>query len=140
MGRFVFDWQDIYDPLRRSDVFYCMGNHHNPILTISYGDRRVMIACDGEMNFWHNDVKVRSDNDLPDAGIHTDTDWLKARENDIDDGLFPWFDAYEYLEDSGDWIHLDMVYGDLNEIILAVQRLLLFPELLPRQLVWEGLR
>lgn len=140
MSRFDFKWLDFYDPLRRSDVFYCMGNHHNPVLEISFDDRRVMIACDGEMNFWYNDVKVRSDKDLPDAGIRTDTDWHNAMETGIHDGLFPWFDAYEYLEDNHEWFHLDMVYGDLNEIILAVQRLLLFPETLPRQLVWEGLR
>jgi hypothetical protein len=35
---------------------------------------------------------------------------------------------------------LDMVYGDLNEIIKAVQRFILFPEDMDSRLVQEGIR
>ena len=139
MSEFKFEWIDRYDSLRRSDVFYCMGNNHNPVVDIKYDGRLIRIACDGEMNFDWNGVTVRNDNDLMSAGIFTDKDWLEVLDDNDFDALLPWFDAYEEIEGEF-WVHLDMVYGDLNEIIKAVQRFILFPEDTDSRLVQEGIR
>jgi hypothetical protein len=118
---FKFNWIVSYDPLRKSDVFYCEGYNHTPLLYIEYMDKRVMISCDGEMHFEYNDVIVRHCEDLVEAGIHTDAHWTKAI-HEIEDGLFPWFDAYEWDEDSQEWQHLDMVNSEYEDIILQVQK------------------
>lgn len=121
---FKFEWVVTYDPLRKSDVFYCDGYNHTPLLYIEYNDQRVMIACDGEMHFEYNEVVVRSADDLPEAGINTDSDWVKAI-HELDDGLFPWFDAYEWDEDYMQWEHLNMVNSEYEDIILQAQRYLM---------------
>jgi hypothetical protein len=121
---FEFDWKDRYDHLAKSDVFYCLGTTHSPVVYIRYNNRIVQISCDGEMDFWYNDVRIRSYEGLIKAGILTDTDWLKARE-EIHDGSFPWFDAYMEDPETYNLEHLDMVHGDLDDIILEVQKYLM---------------
>ena len=125
--RFIFEWEMNYNPIQKSDIFYSEGYSHNPVVYISFNDRRVMISCDGQMNFYLDDTKVRSCFDLVKANVVNDTDWQIVRNHpDFGySGLFPWFDAYEYNEDTNDWEHLDMVYGEIDEIILAVQRYLM---------------
>ncbi len=121
---FEFDWKDRYDPLAKSDIFYCEGYTHSVVLYIKYNNRIVEISCDGEMDFWYNDVRVRSYSDLIKAGILTDTDWRKAQDS-IHDGSFPWFDAYMEDPETYEMEHLDMVHGDLDDIILEVQQYLM---------------
>jgi hypothetical protein len=121
---FEFQWVDQYDHLAKSDVFYCLGYTHNAIAYIRYNNRIILISCDGEMDFWYNDVRIRSCNDLVEAGITTDTEWLKARE-EIHDGSFPWFDAYIEDPETYELEHLDMVHGDLDDIILNAQQYLM---------------
>lgn len=123
---FQFDWSEIYNPLAKSDVFYCVGNHHNPVVNISFMGREVMIACDGRMNFFIGKQRVRTSSDLQQAGIKTDADWRKFQDSDEFAGFVhtntPWFDAYEWNERTKEWKHLDKVYYDLDSIILDVQR------------------
>jgi hypothetical protein len=121
---FKFRWVVCYDPLRKSDVFYCDGYHHTPLLYIEFKDETVMIACDGEMHFEYNDVIVRNSEDLFEAGIRTDADWVKAI-HELEDCLLPWFDAYEWDEDYKEWKHLDMVNSEYEDIILQAQRYLM---------------
>jgi len=122
---FEFQWVDTYDHLAKSDVFYCLGYTHNAVVYMRYNNRIILISCDGEMDFWYNDVRIRSCNDLIEAGILTDTDWQKARDT-IDDGSFPWFDAYIEHPETYELEHLDMVNGDLDDIILQAQRYMMY--------------
>lgn len=119
---FHFSWEMIYSPLQTMDIFYCDGYGHNPVLFIEYRGKRVMISCDGEMKFDYNDTRIRNCDDLIHAGITTDNEWYKAA-NSIENGYFPWFDAY--IEENNNWVHLDMVNGSLDDIILQCQRYLM---------------
>jgi hypothetical protein len=126
-NRFYFNWLVPYDPLAKNDVFYCEGYNHNPVVRITFNNREVMISCDGEMNFYIGDTRVRSRQDLEEAGVKSDTDWELLRDDPdyFHDGLFPWFDAYEWSDSVGDWIHLEMVNGILDHTITQVQRYLM---------------
>lgn len=126
-NKFYFEWIDLYMHNRTSDVFYCLGEGHSPVVYIEFNGRRTMISCDGEMSFYYGDTRIRSGFDLAKARIDSDAIWEQIR-GCIDDGLFPWFDAYEWDQDGKYWNHLDMVSGDLNEIIFNVQHYLLFNE------------
>lgn len=121
-NKFYFEWHQAYDPHRKSDVFYVDYGTCSPVVDITFNDKRVQITCDGEMRFTYNNYDIRKYDDLIRSGILNDQDWFEA---DIHDGFFPWFDAYEYDEDKKDWVHLDMVNGDIDNIILHVQRYLL---------------
>lgn len=131
---FQFDWSEIYDHLAKSDVFYCVGNNHNPVVNISFKDREVMIACDGEMNFFIGDRRIRTSSDLKEAGIKTDTDWLKFCDSNEFASLThrntPWFDAYEWNKRTNEWMHLDKVHGDLDSMIIDIQRYLMINEVI----------
>lgn len=122
-----FDWHNIYDHKQISDVFYCIGNGHNQVVYMEFNGRRVKISCDGEMSFYYGNTRIRSNFDLEEAGIDSDAVWSQIRDS-VDDGLFPWFDAYEWNEEKEYWEHLDMVSGELDEIINRVQVYLAYNE------------
>jgi len=88
--------------------------------------REVMIACDGEMNFFIGEQRIKTTSDLQKAGIKTDLDWKKFQDSDEFAGFVhantPWFDSYEWNEHKKEWEHLDTVHYDLDSIIIAVQR------------------
>ena len=121
-NKFYFRWHQLYDPHRKSDIFYVDRGTSSPVVDITFNDKMVQITCDGEMMFTYNGYRIRKYDDLMDSGLVSDKEWNQV---DIHDGLYPWFDAYEYNEDNNEWIHLDMVNGDLDDIILEVQRYIL---------------
>ena len=125
-NRMTLIWHEEYHPLRKSDVFFCTGSTHTPVVTIDFNDHQVLISCDGELDFQWNDVRVRDFWDLMDSGIKTDSDWAKAIQ-DPQDGHYntPWFDAYEYSESTPYGEHLDMVNGDIDDAIVQAQRYLM---------------
>ena len=119
-------WHEEYHPLRKSDVFYCAGDTHTPVVTISFNNHEVLISCDGEFDFTHNDIRIRHFWDLIDAGIKTDVEWAEAISNAQDQHYStPWFDAYEYSEITPYGDHLDMVNGDIDDAIVMAQRYLM---------------
>lgn len=103
--------------LQRSDIFYADGSTHNHVAKVSFKDKTIHIYCDGEMDFTHNEVRVRNSSQLDDAGIYTDLDVKKIDQDQWMNN--PWFDAY--LEENGEIEHLDvgMLSGDIYEIILS---------------------
>ena len=107
-----------------SDVFYCDGYGHNLVAKVTYKDISINIYCDGEMRFIHNDITVRNNSQLEEAGIFTDSDVEKIDTNQWMDN--PWFDAYlDYDKEDSKYAlaafmgedHLDMVTGDINEAV-----------------------
>lgn len=126
-NKFYLDWHIAYDHHRKSDVFYCDGYRgHTPVVDINYMGKIVQISCDGEMDFEYKDFRVRNCDDLFDAGITSDLIWHKVIENYEISGNenTPWFDAY-LLDESNNWEHLDMVNGDIDDIIHSVQKFML---------------
>lgn len=123
-NKFYFEWHQIYDHHRKSDIFYHDHGTCSPVVDITFNNHTVQITCDGEMDFHVKDVHVRSYDDLIAAGIKTDLDWKELTNDSYFGywGLYPWFDAYEYDEDKKDWVHLDMVNGDIDDIIREVQK------------------
>lgn len=97
---------------KKLDIFYCDGYGHNHVAKIEYKNKAINIFCDGEMDFTHNNVRVRNNSKLEEAGIFNDSDVDKINLNQWINN--PWFDAY--LEDEYD-VHLDMVEGDIEESI-----------------------
>lgn len=126
-NKFYFNWHQIYDTNCKSDIFYHDYGNSSPVVDISFNGNRIMITCDGEMNFIYKGERVRQYRDLSKCGINTDIDWLKALDDDQDypEGFMPWFDAYEYNDSVNDWEHIDMVSGHIDDIILTVQKYLL---------------
>lgn len=129
---FDIEWLQHDEPDQRQDIFYCEGYEHSPVCIIKGNGKQVLISCDGEMRIIH---KINGDDyiitdywDLIEAGIKTDEDVYKVLE-DADWDCNPWFDAYDismnYQPELGPdnmGIHLDMVSGDLDEIIGLVKR------------------
>lgn len=125
--RFNFKWHEPYNHHRKSDVFYCDGYRgHVPIVDIEYMGKIVQISCDGELDFNYKDLRIRNCDDLIEAGIASDFVWHKVIENYEISGNenTPWFDAY-LLDESNQWEHLDMVNGNIDDIISSVQKFML---------------
>lgn len=125
------EWLAHEDKNQRTDVFYCDGYHHTPVCIVKNKYRKVLIACDGEMRakFIDSDGEEHTITDcweLEAAGIKTDSD-LQKHEDKIEWIDNPWFDAYDitfgYEPENGteSFIHLDMVCGDLDEILEIVK-------------------
>lgn len=130
---FDIEWLEWYNPEAKADVFYCDGYGHNPVCVIKATDEdtgkdtHILISVDGEMRLDYLDPitgdihNVRDFWDLAEIGITKDSDLVKLDGMEWD--MNPWFDAYDitakYTPEDGieSLIHLDMVSGDLDEII-----------------------
>lgn len=133
---FDIEWLDWYNPEAKSDVFYCDGYDHHPVCVVKATDEdtgedtHILISVDGEMRLDYLDPitrethYIRNSADLAEIGITKDSDLVKL--DGIDWGMSPWFDAYDITVDYApkdgieSLIHLDMVSGDLDEIIQKV--------------------
>ena len=128
-NEFVFDWHIPYDSVRTADIFYCDFNH-NPIVTISFNNQEILIACDGVMRIVYNNPNggpvdiVKNSDKLSDIGINNDSDYANALCSELYEfDNQPWFDAYDLNDVFSD--SMNMVEGDLDDIILDVMRYLL---------------
>lgn len=137
---FDIEWLNWYNPEAKSDVFYCDGYGHSPVCVIKATDENtgkdthILISVDGEMRLDYLDPitgdihNIRDSWDLAEIGITKDSDLIKL--DGVNWDMNPWFDAYDitadYASEDGmeSLIHLDMVSGDLDEIIGRVMEYL----------------
>ena len=128
--KFDIEWLQHNDLSQRQDIFYCEGYEHSPVCFIKGNGRKVLISCDGEMRIIYkvdgDDVIISDYWDLIDAGVKSDDDIWKLKLADWD--CNPWFDAYDVTEgyhpENGveSFVHLDMVEGNLDDIIDTVKQ------------------
>jgi hypothetical protein len=125
------EWLAYVSENQRSDVFYCDGYNHSPVCIVKGKYKKVLISCDGEMRakFIDSDGEEHTITDfweLEEAGIKTDSD-LSKYEDKLEWIENPWLDAYDitdgYHPENGSesMDHLDMVSGDLDEILNKVK-------------------
>lgn len=103
--KFEIEWLMEYSEGKNAAIFYCESYEHSPICIVKGNDRKVLIACNGEMSIpyqLNNEEFIIKDFwDLMEAGINSDNDVIKLLEDgsiDYDWDYNPWLEAYDITE------------------------------------------
>ena len=131
------DWsQPDERPRGREDaVWYTFsGSNSDPVVSVSKGDRQVLICADGEMRVLvYNEIGkpeaghdiIRYCEDFDEYGLSDDADIVSAFDKGrIEWGDNPWFDLYIENGETQESDHLDCVCHTLSEAIACAAKII----------------
>jgi hypothetical protein len=119
---------------REDSAWYTYRSAHDPVVTVSNGEREITVYADGEMRIHIEEdgdiVVVRYCDRLPENGISNDADIFEASENGRLEWVNnSWFDLYATDNTVGDDGWLDCVHHSLTDAIEQATALLSRDEL-----------
>lgn len=119
---------------REDSAWYTYRSAHDPVVTVSNGEREITVYADGEMRIHIEEdgdiVVVRYCDRLPENGISNDADIFEASENGRLEWVNnSWFDLYATDNTVGDDGWLDCVHHSLTDAIEQATALLSHDEL-----------